>query len=210
MFESEHPDPTRPARVQAPGPSRVVLGVDPGLTRCGWGVVAREDGALVPVADGTITTPTDVDTGERLCRLHDALDEIVTRHRPDSVAMEQVLFNRNVRTGMTTGQACGVALLCLARHGLAVNSYTPTQVKSAVTGWGSADKDQVRVAVARLLGMDRPPPADAADALALALCHFTTERHTGATRAAGVETGAAGTRFRAAVDAALARERRTG
>jgi crossover junction endodeoxyribonuclease RuvC len=184
----------------------VVLGLDPGLTRCGWGVVARTDGVTHSRADGTISTPKDLDVGVRLARLFDAIEDVVSLHDLDSVAIEQVLFGRNVRTGIATAQASGVALLCFARHGLAVTSYTPTQVKSAVTGWGGADKDQVRMAVARLLGIDRPPSADAADALGLALCHLTAGRTTATVGAAGRGQADPGSRYRAAVDAALERD----
>lgn len=188
----------------------VVLGLDPGLTRCGWGVVARTRGTLVPRADGTITTSAEADVGSRLSRLHDSLDEIVDRYAPDSVAMEQVLFNRNVQTGMATGQASGVALLCFSRHGVTVSTYTPTQVKSAVTGWGGAGKEQMRTAVAKLLGMDRRPPADAADALALALCHLTVGTRERMTRSFQADERAREGRYRAAIDAALERDRGTG
>lgn len=149
-----------------------VLGVDPGLTRCGLGVVEGSPGkppALVAV--GVIRTPADLDVSKRLVRIEAELDEWITEHRPDSVAVERVFAQHNVRTVMGTAQASGVAMVVAARRGLPVALHTPSEVKAAVTGNGRADKEQVTTMVTRILKLaERPTPADAADALALAIC----------------------------------------
>ncbi|MDT7548806.1 MAG: crossover junction endodeoxyribonuclease RuvC [Actinomycetota bacterium] len=150
-----------------------VLGVDPGLTRCGLGVVDGAPGRAVLVAFGVATTPSDAPLGQRLVALEATFEEWLDAHRPDAVAVERVFSQANVRTVMGTAQAGAVAITCAARRGLPVVLHTPSEVKAAVTGSGRADKAQVGVMVARLLRLDAPPkPADAADALALAICHL--------------------------------------
>jgi crossover junction endodeoxyribonuclease RuvC len=150
-----------------------VLGVDPGLTRCGLGVVDGAPGRAVLVAVGVVTTPSDTPLGPRLVALESAFEEWLDLHRPDAVAVERVFSQANVRTVMGTAQAGAVAITCAARRGLPVVLHTPSEVKAAVTGSGRADKAQVGVMVARLLRLEAPPkPADAADALALAICHL--------------------------------------
>ena len=151
-----------------------VLGVDPGLTRCGVGIVEGFVGRPLDLVDvGVVRTPSDLDLAKRLLRLERALDEIVVRLRPDVVAVERVFSQHNVRTVMGTAQASGIAMLVAARHGIPVQLHTPSEVKAAVTGSGRADKAQVAAMVTRLLRLDAPPkPADAADALALAICHI--------------------------------------
>ncbi|WP_410791657.1 crossover junction endodeoxyribonuclease RuvC [Kribbella sp. C-35] len=149
-----------------------VLGVDPGLTRCGLGVVEGTPGkppALVAV--GVIRTPADLDVSKRLVLIEQELDEWISRHQPDAVAVERVFAQHNVRTVMGTAQASGVAMVVAARRGLPVALHTPSEVKAAVTGSGRADKEQVTTMVTRILKLsERPTPADAADALALAIC----------------------------------------
>ncbi|TCC28459.1 crossover junction endodeoxyribonuclease RuvC [Kribbella sindirgiensis] len=149
-----------------------VLGVDPGLTRCGLGVVEGTPGkppALVAV--GVIRTPADLDVSKRLVLIERELDEWIARHQPDAVAVERVFAQHNVRTVMGTAQASGVAMVVAARRGLPVALHTPSEVKAAVTGSGRADKEQVTTMVTRILKLsERPTPADAADALALAIC----------------------------------------
>ena len=151
-----------------------VLGVDPGLTRCGLGVVEGTPGrppALV--AAGVLTTPADDDTAARLLAIERGLEEWITEHQPHAVAVERVFSQHNVRTVMGTAQAGAVAILCAARRGLPVALHTPSEVKAAVTGSGRADKAQVTAMVMRLLRLADPPrPADTADALALAICHL--------------------------------------
>jgi len=150
-----------------------VLGVDPGLTRCGLGVVEGRPGRVELVEVGVIRTPSTDDLGPRLVALERAIEQWLDRHEPDAVAVERVFAQANVRTVMGTAQAGAVAIVCAARRGLPVALHTPSEVKAAVTGSGRADKDQVGLMVARLLRLPGPPtPADAADALALAICHL--------------------------------------
>ncbi|WP_328519962.1 crossover junction endodeoxyribonuclease RuvC [Kribbella sp. NBC_00359] len=150
-----------------------VLGVDPGLTRCGLGIVEGTPGRPPTlVAVGVIRTPADLDVAKRLVRIEAELEEWITEHRPDAVAVERVFAQQNVRTVMGTAQASGVAMVVAARRGLPVALHTPSEVKAAVTGSGRADKEQVTTMVTRILKLaERPTPADAADALALAICH---------------------------------------
>jgi len=150
-----------------------VLGVDPGLTRCGLGVVDGTPGRAVLVAVGVARTRAEQPLGPRLVALEREVEAWLDRHRPDAVAVERVFSQANVRTVMGTAQAGAVAITCAARRGLPVALHTPSEVKAAVTGSGRADKTQVAAMVARLLRLDASPrPADAADALALALCHL--------------------------------------
>ena len=151
-----------------------VLGVDPGLTRCGVGVVEGAPGrALTMVRVGVIKTSADEDIAARLLTIETQVEAWLDAGRPDAVAVERVFSQQNVRTVMGTAQAGAVAIVCAARRGLPVALYTPSEVKAAVTGSGRADKDQVTAMVTRLLRVTDPPrPADAADALALAICHI--------------------------------------
>ena len=151
-----------------------VLGVDPGLTRCGVGVVDGAPGRPPRlVAVGVVRTPADAPVAARLLQLERELDRWLDRTEPDAVAVERVFSQHNVRTVMGTAQAAAVAMLVAARRGLPVALHTPSEVKAAVSGSGRADKAQVGLMVTRLLALDAPPrPADAADALALAICHI--------------------------------------
>jgi len=151
-----------------------VLGVDPGLTRCGLGVIDGVPGRPPTlVAADVLRTPAGDDVAARLLALEAGIEEWLTAHQPDAVAVERVFSQHNVRTVMGTAQAGAVAIVCAARRGLPVALHTPSEVKAAVTGSGRAGKDQVTVMVMRLLRMDAPPrPADTADALALAICHL--------------------------------------
>jgi crossover junction endodeoxyribonuclease RuvC len=171
-----------------------VLGVDPGLTRCGLGVV---DGAvgrpLQAVAVDVVRTASADDLGTRLVEIERQLEAWLDTYRPDAVAVERVFAQHNVRTVMGTAQAAGIAVLAAARRGIPVALHTPSEVKAAVTGSGRADKTQVTAMVVRILKLsERPAPADAADALALAMCH--------------IWRGSAAQRL----DAALAKGRKTG
>jgi crossover junction endodeoxyribonuclease RuvC len=150
-----------------------VLGVDPGLTRCGVGVVEGTPGRTCAlVAYYVIYTDPGDELPARLLHLDRSLADLLAEHRPDSVAVERVFSQHNVRTVMGTAQAGAVAVLAAAKAGRPVQMYTPSEVKAAVTGSGQADKAQVTAMVTRLLRMAAPPrPADAADALALAICH---------------------------------------
>lgn len=147
------------------------FGIDPGLTRCGIGVVDGSVGRPLTLVDVRVArTPADLDIATRLRLLEDALEDAIGLHRPDVVAIERVFSQHNVRTVMGTAQASAVAMLVAARHGIDVRLHTPSEVKAAVTGSGRADKAQVGQMVTRLLRLDAmPKPADAADALALAI-----------------------------------------
>ena len=150
-----------------------VLGVDPGLTRCGYGVVSRTGRRLEAVAAGVIRTDPGADTAVRLAELHREVAALIDEYRPDEVAVERVLFQVNIRTAMQTGQASGVAMAAAATAGCPVTLYSPNEVKNAVAGWGDADKDQVEQMVRGQLGLTTPlRPVDAADAVAVALCHL--------------------------------------
>ncbi len=148
-----------------------VLGVDPGLTRCGIAVVDGAVGRAVSCVEvGVIRTPVDADLAVRLLAVSDAVEEWLDRHRPQVVAVERVFSQYNVRTAMGPAQAGGVVALAAARRGLPVVFHTPSEVKAAVTGSGRADKAQVTTMVTKLLGLrSAPKPADAADALAIAM-----------------------------------------
>jgi len=151
-----------------------VLGVDPGLTRCGLGVIDGVPGrAPTLVAADVLRTSAGDDIAARLLALEAGIEEWLTAHQPDAMAVERVFSQHNVRTVMGTAQAGAVAIVCAARRGLPVALHTPSEVKAAVTGNGRAGKDQVTAMVMRLLRLDDPPrPADTADALALAICHL--------------------------------------
>jgi crossover junction endodeoxyribonuclease RuvC len=151
-----------------------VLGVDPGLTRCGLGVIdGRPGGTPRLVIVDVVRTDPGQPVGHRLMAIEDAVKEWLRRHRPDVLAVERVFSQHNVRTVMATAQASAVAITAAARAGIPVALHTPSEVKAAVTGNGRADKAQVASMVKRLLGLDAVPrPADAADALALAICHI--------------------------------------
>ncbi|MEU3599266.1 crossover junction endodeoxyribonuclease RuvC [Streptomyces sp. NPDC006798] len=151
-----------------------VLGVDPGLTRCGVGVVDGVAGRpLTMVGVGVVRTSPDADLGRRLVAVEEGIESWLDEYRPERVAVERVFSQHNVRTVMGTAQASAVAMLCAARRGIPVVLHTPSEVKAAVTGSGRADKAQVGAMVTRLLRLAAPPrPADAADALALAICHI--------------------------------------
>lgn len=148
----------------------IALGIDPGTAACGFGVVASDGATLRFVDAGTVRTDPDRPDAARLADLEAALDQLMTAHRPDRVAVERLYFQRNVATAMAVGQARGVALLVAARHGLAVTEPTPNEVKVAVCGNGAADKQQVAVMVGRLLGVELTGARDdATDALAIAI-----------------------------------------
>lgn len=149
-----------------------VLGVDPGLTRCGIGVVDRIGQKLSLVDLGVIRTPKESDLAARLLELDHELTLWIMRAKPDVIAIERVFSQLNVKTAMATGQAAGVAILLAAKSGLPIALHTPSEVKAAVTGSGRADKRQVATMVKRILSLqEMPKPVDTTDALALAICH---------------------------------------
>lgn len=153
----------------------IILGIDPGTATAGYGVVELSKGTLSPVGYGTIRTPAGLPLPLRLRQIYEDSQQLLRMYRPDVVAVEQLFFSRNVTTAFAVGQARGVFLLCAAQHDLAVVEYTPHQVKQAVTGEGRAAKAQVAFMVRALLGLkETPRPDDAADALAIAICHAHT------------------------------------
>jgi crossover junction endodeoxyribonuclease RuvC len=151
-----------------------VLGIDPGLTRCGVGVVEGEVGRPLRLVDvGVIRTSSSAAVADRLVSIERGIEAWIEEHRPDAVAIERVFARSDVSTVMGTAQASGIAMVAAARRGLPVALHTPSEVKAAVSGSGRADKAQVGFMVSRILGLDAPPkPADAADALALAVTHI--------------------------------------
>lgn len=159
--------------------SRRVLGIDPGLTRCGYAVLdSAGPRSVSAVSLGVITTPTDADLPDRLALLHSEITALLEEFDPQDVAVEKVFFQVNVRTAMSVGQASGVVLAAAAARGCMVGQYSPTQVKDAVAGYGAANKMQVQKMVQARLGLSSlPRPADAADAAALALCHLAVVPH---------------------------------
>jgi crossover junction endodeoxyribonuclease RuvC len=155
----------------------LVLGIDPGMAITGYGLLQEERGNLALVAYGTITTPAGRPLAERLRTIYHALGDLIARYQPDAVAVEELFFARNAKTAMIVGHARGVMLLAGAEADLPLFEYTPLQVKQAVAGYGSADKHQVQEMVRLLLNMDhQPQPDDAADALAVAICHLHSAR----------------------------------
>jgi crossover junction endodeoxyribonuclease RuvC len=171
-----------------------VLGIDPGLTRCGVGVVdvtSTRKASLVHF--GVIRTPPEMPLEQRLLVIGTQLAELIDEHAPHAVALERVFAQHNVRTVMGTAQASGVAMHMAASRGLAVGMHTPSEVKAAVTGYGAAEKAQVGLMVAKILGLDDvPKPADAADALALAICHAWRGGVATAASRAGAGSGQTG------------------
>ena len=160
----------------------VILGIDPGLSRCGYGAIRREGQRMVPVAFGVLRTPPDAPLPERLAQLQADLDALFDDLTPAGVAVERILFQVNARTAITVGQASGLALAASARRGIPVVHYSPNEVKLAVTGYGAASKEQVQEMVQRLFSLpQRPTPNDVADALAIAV--------TGVYRASASQTG---------------------
>ena len=150
-----------------------VLGIDPGLTRTGYGVATRRGGRITAIAAGVIRTSSDDPIEHRLAVLAQELRSVIEEHEPTAVAVETVFTNRNRQTAIGVGRASGVALLVAGEAGIPVTEYTPTAIKLAVTGSGSADKEAMQLMVARRYGLrEAPRPADAADALGIALCHL--------------------------------------
>ena len=150
-----------------------VLGIDPGLSRLGYGLVEARGHNLSAQAAGVIRTDPAADVGTRLVEIYRDIDAVLNEYRPDQAAIEQVFVNRNLQTATSVGRVSGVVLLALAQHEIEVAEYSPSAVKRALSGYGNADKAQMKKVVAMRLGLtEAPSPADAADALAIALCHI--------------------------------------
>ena len=155
----------------------LVLGIDPGTAITGYGLVREDDDGLALVDCGVITTPAGQPLAARLQAIYQGLVDVVRRHGPDATAVEELFFSRNVRTALSVGQARGVVLLALADCELPIYEYKPLEVKQAVAGYGGADKQQVQEMVRMLLHLDYvPQPDDAADAVAVAVCHIHSAR----------------------------------
>ena len=154
----------------------IVIGVDPGTARTGYGIIENDSsGNLHAIAYGVITTQPDASTEERLRIIYTQLNEIITLHQPESGAVEKLFFKKNITNAIAVGQARGVIILSLGNMGIDVSEYYPTEVKTAVTGYGAAEKRQIQTMVKALLRLDEiPQPDDAADALAIAICHINS------------------------------------
>jgi crossover junction endodeoxyribonuclease RuvC len=156
----------------------ITLGIDPGIALTGYGIIEeKHDGSLHVINYGVIRTSADLSQADRLVHLYQRIKSIILLHQPDMGAVEKLFFERNVRTALNVGQARGVALLTMAESGLQIGEYTPLEVKQAVAGYGGADKNQVQQMVKTILDLETiPRPDDAADALAVAICHIHTAR----------------------------------
>jgi crossover junction endodeoxyribonuclease RuvC len=155
----------------------IILGVDPGTAITGYGILKSDGDDLTMVAYGAITTPADWQMPRRLQHIYGELTALIAAHQPTDAAIEKLFFSKNARTALSVGQARGVALLAAAQAGLAVHEYTPLQIKQAVVGYGRAEKTQIQQMVKILLQLDSvPQPDDAADALAIAICHAHSAR----------------------------------
>lgn len=157
----------------------IVLGIDPGTAITGYGLVGEHDGRAVVIAAGAITTPSDLPLPDRLLVIQRELAALIAQYRPDHAAVEELFFNKNVRTALAVGHARGVILLTIAQANVRFFEYTPLEVKQAITGSGRADKKQMQQMITLLLGLDKvPKPDDVADALAIAVCHLHSARIT--------------------------------
>ena len=150
----------------------IILGIDPGFAIVGWGVVESVRGNIRPIAFGAITTPAHTDLESRLYTISKDLETIIEKYKPDEMAIEELFFNTNITTGIAVAEARGVILCTAYRLGVKISEYTPLQVKQAVVGYGKAEKKQVIAMVTSILKLPKPPkPDDAADAVAIAICH---------------------------------------
>lgn len=156
----------------------LVIGIDPGIGKTGYGLVNENEKGIQAVAFGVILTEINGKSDIRLVSLNEQLNTIINLHKPEAAAVEKLFFQRNISTAISVGQARGVALLALAKHHVPVAEYGPKEIKQAVTGYGGADKRQMQHMVATLLGLNSiPRPDDAADALAVAICHLHNLRN---------------------------------
>ena len=155
----------------------LILGIDPGTAITGYGLVREGKDGLVLVDYGTVTTPSSQPLATRLQTIYQSLSKVIRQHQPTAAAVEELFFSRNVRTALSVGHARGVALLALADAGLPIHEYKPLEVKQAIAGYGGADKHQVQEMVRLLLNLEHAPhPDDAADAVAVAVCHIHSAR----------------------------------
>jgi len=192
----------------------IILGIDPGTAALGYGIIDRNGGRLRAIDHGCLETSPDLALPDRLVLIHRLVSDLIELHSPDLVGVERLFFSRNAQTAFAVGQARGVVLLAAGQHGIAVREATPNEVKSAVAGYGAADKEQVKRMVGIVLGMAAPPePDDAADALAVAICVANRERAGGQLTAAVMDRSAIApitrgeSSYDRAVREAVARER---
>jgi crossover junction endodeoxyribonuclease RuvC len=192
----------------------IILGIDPGTAALGYGIIEQTGGRLREIDHGCLTTSPDQSLGERLLAIHSLVSDLIALHEPAVVAVERLFFSRNAQTAMAVGHARGVVLLAAAEHGRVVREATPNEVKSAVAGYGAADKEQVQRMVQIVLGMaSRPAPDDAADALAVAVCVANRVGQPSRAGAAVLDRGASApierglTPYERAVREALGREK---
>lgn len=151
---------------------RLILGIDPGNARCGWGLVSEDVGRLELVACGCLETPKGLGSGQCLMQVYTGIQELLATYQPSCLAMEKLFFNRNITSAMGVAEARGVVLLAAAQAGVAVAEYTPSEIKETVVGTGAAKKKEVGLAVALTFGLAKPPsPDDTADAVAVAMTH---------------------------------------
>jgi len=152
----------------------ITIGIDPGIATTGFGVIKEEpDGHLTTLSFGVIRTSAELSQADRLVQLYQRITELILLHQPEMGAVEKLFFERNVKTALIVGQARGVTLLAMAEHNLMIGEYTPLEVKQAVAGYGGADKNQIQQMVKMILDLETiPRPDDAADALAVAICHI--------------------------------------
>lgn len=154
-----------------------IIGIDPGIAITGWGVVEGEGQTLEMIANGVVTTPAKTPLPDRLQTIYQELTEIITQWQPESSAIEELFFSKNAKTALAVGHGRGVAMLALVNGGVSITEYKPLEVKQAVTGHGGSDKRQIQQMVKLLLNLDEiPRPDDAADALAVAICHVHSAR----------------------------------
>ncbi len=164
--------PVQLSDLKLPGGTRRVLGVDPGTVVTGWGIVEMAEGSLRHLAHGTIGSSANLSQGSRLSRIYRGLQEVLQRYQPQGVSLEKVFFARNAQSALKLGQARGVVLLAAAENGVPVHEYASAEIKQAVVGYGLASKEQVSMMVGSLLRLSGRIPADAADALASAICYL--------------------------------------
>ncbi|MBE6648040.1 MAG: crossover junction endodeoxyribonuclease RuvC [Ruminococcaceae bacterium] len=157
----------------------IILGIDPGIATVGYGVISAVNGKFYPIDYGTITTKAGVLLEKRLLEIYEGVTELIKRHSPDAVAIEELFFNKNVKTAIDVAQGRGAILTAIAKSGIDLFEYTPLQVKSSVVGYGRAEKQQVMYMIKVLLNLkSAPKPDDTADALAIAICHANFSMHT--------------------------------
>lgn len=155
----------------------IVLGIDPGIAIMGYGLVETVNGKLNPIDFGVVTTPANMAVPTRLVKIYDAAQQLIEKYNPHCVAIEELFFNKNVKTALLVGHARGATVIAAAKKNMEVFEYTPLQIKQAITGYGRADKNQVQQMVKMMLNLKKiPKPDDAADAVAVAVCHINSSK----------------------------------